>query len=183
MERTVCFIGHRNVPDTEEIREKIRKTVEPLIKDGAIYFLFGTRSNFNNICHSVVTSLQEKYPDIKRIAYTCRHEYAVMKEEKEKLEESFSRDFNRPIKFNDYDGEYDFPAKYTAGKASYVERNQSMIDNSDFCIFYYQDSYLPPIRESNCIFLPSYQPNSGTALAYKYAVRKKKTIMNLFESE
>lgn len=30
-----------------------------------------------------------------------------------------------------------------AGKASFVERNQGMIDNSDFSVFYYKGDYAP----------------------------------------
>ena len=79
MEKKVCFIGHRDVPDTEDLREKIRITVERLItEEGVTYFLFGSRSDFDSICHDVVTELQEKYPTIQRVAYTCRHECATI---------------------------------------------------------------------------------------------------------
>ena len=58
-----------------------------------------------------------------------------------------------------------------------------MIDNSDYCVFYYDESYKPRQRQiSNKnvggIWTSS---NSGTAIAYQYAVRKKKAIINLFE--
>ena len=85
LEKTCCFIGHRNVEDTEELRQKIRETVEKLINDEDVtLFLFGSRSDFDSICHDVVTELQEIYPDIKRIAYTCRHETATMKRIKQR---------------------------------------------------------------------------------------------------
>ena len=74
-----------------------------------------------------------------------------------------------------------FKTKYTSGKASYVERNQAMIEDSDFCIFYYDENYHPEMRKyskKNCSF---YQPKSGTKLAYIYAIRKKKTCINVFE--
>lgn len=72
----------------------------------------------------------------------------------------------------------EFENKNTAGKASYVERNYAMIDDSDYCVFYYDESYLPPLHKyaKRCVF--NYQPNSETKLAYLYAKRKKKEIMN-----
>ena len=57
-----------------------------------------------------------------------------------------------------------------SGKASYILRNQKMIDASDFCVFYYDKNYIP---------LTNKQTNSGTHLAYQYAVKMKKQIINL----
>ena len=67
-----------------------------------------------------------------------------------------------------------------AGKASYVERNQEMINKSDFCVIYYDENYLPPRRKNSRRDLFHYQPKSGTAVAYDYAVKKKKKIINCF---
>ena len=179
-EKTCCFIGHRNVKDTEELRHKILETVEGLINnEGVTLFLFGSRSDFDFICHDVVTELQEYYPDIKRIAYTCRHETATMKEDKAEKERIWSSILKRSVRIKDYDAEYEHATKYTSGKASYVERNQAMIDDSDFCVFYFDENYLPPRRKHGSSFLTDYQPKSGTAIAYAYAKQKKKTILNL----
>ena len=181
-EKTCCFIGHRNVPDTEKLRERIRETVLKLINDeNATLFLFGSRSDFDSICHDVVTELQEVYPNIKRIAYTCRHETATMKEDKAEKERIWSNILKRPVRFRDYDAEYEHPTKYTSGRANYVERNQAMINDSDFCIFYFDETYKPPRRKYGKSYLSDYQPKSGTATAFAYAVRKKKRMYNLFE--
>ena len=64
-----------------------------------------------------------------------------------------------------------------SGKASYVERNQEMIDKSDFCIVYYDESYKPPRRKNSRRDLFDYQPKSGTALALNYAKQRKKNII------
>ena len=178
MEKKVCFIVHRDVPDTEDLREKIRITVERLItEEGVTYFLFGSRSDFDSICHDVVTELQEKNTHIQRVAYTCRHECATMKEDKAEEERIWSSLLKRPVRIKDYDAEYEHPTKYTSGRASYVERNQAMITDSDFCIFYFDETYLPPRRKYGKSYLTDYQPKSGTAVAYKYAVQKKKEII------
>jgi hypothetical protein len=60
-----------------------------------------------------------------------------------------------------------------AGRASYVERNQEMINKSDFCVVYYDENYAPPRRKNSRRDMTDYQPRSGTKIAYDYAVRKK----------
>ena len=65
--------------------------------------------------------------------------------------------------------EVEYKTKWTSGKAQYVERNQAMIDDSDFCIFYYNKNYHPQTKT-----------NSGTKIAYDYALRKNKKVINLF---
>ena len=181
MEKIACFIGHRNAPNSEELQKEIRATVEYLINvEGVALFLFGSRSNFDSLCHDIVTEFQKVYPHIRRIAYTCRHEYAVMKKDKAEKEQILSSLLQRPVNIQDYDGEYEHPTKYTSGRASYVARNQAMINHSDFCIFYFNETYLPPQRKYSNRFLTDYQPKSGAAIAYKYAVQKKKVIINLY---
>ena len=68
-----------------------------------------------------------------------------------------------------------------AGKAVLIERNYEMINKSEFCIVYYNEKYLPPKRKysRNCIF--DYHPKSGTGIAYNYAVKNSKYIVNLFD--
>ena len=77
--KACSFFGHRNTPQTEELKQKVRETVERLIvEEGVDTFLFGSRSKFDELCHMVVTELKEKYPHIQRIAYLCKHETACL---------------------------------------------------------------------------------------------------------
>jgi hypothetical protein len=59
-----------------------------------------------------------------------------------------------------------------------------MIDASDYCIFYYNEAYQPPKRKRANRDLSTYQPKSGTRLAYEYAVQKSKktgkAVINMF---
>ena len=87
------------------------------------YFLFGSRSEFDDLCHQIVTDYQKEYPHIVRVAYTRRSEYAVKKDEKEKMEKSWSSLLKTDVKLKDYDAEVQSEKVYSAGKASYVERN------------------------------------------------------------
>lgn len=66
-----------------------------------------------------------------------------------------------------------------AGRASYVERNQEMINKSDYCIVYYDENYAPPRRKNSKRDLFDYQPKSGTKVAYDYAVKKGNEIINV----
>ena len=70
-----------------------------------------------------------------------------------------------------------------AGKAAYVERNQAMIRASDFCVFYYNNEYLPASRKESKKAITSYQSKSGTGLAFDYAKAHGKTIINLYEED
>ena len=146
-------------------------------------FLFGSRSSFNSMCHQIITDLKEKYPHIKRVSYTCKSETCVLEKEKNKWEELYSTILKKDISLLCFEEEVEHKNKYTANKASYIERNQSMIDSSDFCIFYCEENYLPEIRKFSKNSAGFYQPNSGTKLALNYAKRKKKNIINVKEFE
>ena len=59
----------------------------------------------------------------------------------------------------------EYPEKLlVSGKAVYIQRNQEMIDNSKYCIVYYDEQNATTLRRS------------GTKIALEYAVRKKKEI-------
>ena len=166
--KTCCFFGHRNVSETKSLKIKVYEIMENLILHNKVdTFLMGSKSDFDLLCRKVVSELKEKYTHIKRIYVRAEYEYISSDYEKyllEGCEETY------------------FPKRaINAGKAVYVERNCEMIDKSDYCIVYYKDGYLPPSRKNSRRDLFDYQPKSGTGIAYQYAVRKKKVIINVFE--
>lgn len=75
--------------------------------------------------------------------------------------------------------EIEHKTKYTSGRVSYVERNQAIINDSDYCIFYYDEKYQPEMRKHSKRCVGYYQPKSGAALAHTYAKQKKKIIINV----
>ena len=169
-----CFIGHRKIEQSIELKQRVEEIIKDLIKNkGVNIFLFGNRSEFDDFCHSIVTGLQKNHPQIKRIMYTCRTEYACMKEEKEERERIARAVTKRDITYKDYDGAMMSDRLWLAGKASYVERNQDMINASDYCAFYYNENYQPPKRKYSKRDILEYQPKSGTKLAFEYACQKK----------
>lgn len=174
------FFGHRKIEVTEELKQRTKETIEDLIVNHDVWtFLFGSRSDFDDLCHLLVTELKEKYPDIKRIAYTCQSETCVLESERKEREKSYSQLLKREVHLLGVEEEVEHKNKYTAGRASYVERNHAMIDDSDYCVFYYDENYQPEMRKYAKRNLTTYQPKSGTKLAYDYAKRKKKNIINL----
>lgn len=187
--KVCCFIGHRKIDKSVELTQKVRNVINDLIENkGVNTFLFGSRSEFDDLCHSIITELQKNNPQIKRIMYTCRSEYAVKKEEKKDLEKSWSELLKRNITLKDYDGKMMSDRLWSAGKASYVERNQDMINASDYCVFYYNPQYLPPKRKYSKRDVCEYQPKSGTQIAFDYANQRKNggkdlMIMIIFSTE
>ena len=165
-EHTCCFFGHRKINETEELKNNLYKVIENLIVIEKVdTFLFGSKSQFDRLCLKTVTELKEKHPHIKRVYVRSAFQHIP-----DWYEESL-------LKL--YENTY-YPEQIeNSGRASYVERNQEMINKSKFCVVYYDENYLPPRRKNSRRDLFAYQPKSGTAIAYDYAVKKKKEIINL----
>ena len=159
--KACSFFGYRDTAQTEELKQKVREIVERLIVEEEVdTFLFGSRSKFDELCHMVVTEFQEKYPKIRRVAYLCKHETVSLAgagiELKRKIKELTGRDI--------YVAEYEEIKKSdrvnSAGRASYVERNQWMIDESERVVFFIDGVYQTG--------------KSGTIKSAKYAKMKNK---------
>lgn len=89
-----CFIGHRTINLTQELIQRVKSVIENLILEcGVGVFLFGSRSEFDTLCHSIVAELKEKYPYIKRVAYICQSEGCILQAEKAKLYKVYSSFF------------------------------------------------------------------------------------------
>lgn len=57
------------------------------------------------------------------------------------------------------------------GRAAYVQRNLYMIDNADVCLFY-----------CDCSVKDCAVGKSGARIAYEYAAKRRKEIVNLWHS-
>ncbi len=143
-----CF-GHLTVDITDELRARTSKEIDKMIADGVCIFLFGGRSDFDDLVYDIVSEkkAQDKQLEIKRIF--C----FPLENQLRKPPHWFQR--------KEYEG-YDCPAKdfdwwYTA----IYYRNCAMIDKSDLILFYAEE------RE-----------NSGAYKAYKYAVKTHKRSIN-----
>ena len=155
-ERTCCFFGHREIKETDELKNRVYKVIEKMIVDEkADTFLFGSRSQFDSLCLSIVTMLKEKYTHIKRVY--VRAEFAIISEE------------YKSYLLKSYDDTFYPESIVGAGKAAYIERNFEMIRNSRYCIVYYDD-------------FGTHNRKSGTEIALKYALKQGKEITNCCQS-
>ena len=143
-----CF-GHFNVDITEELRARTSKEIDKAVADGVRIFLFGGRSDFDDLVYDIVTDKKAQAPqfDIKRIF--CFPLYKQL--------------LKPPNWFNkkEYEG-YDCPCKhFDWWYTSIYYRNCAMIDKSDLVLFYAEK-----------------RQNSGAYKAYKYAVKARKSLVN-----
>ena len=162
--KSCSFFGHRDTPQTEKLKQKVRETIERLIVEEKVdTFLFGSRSKFDELCHIVVTELKEKYPHIQRIAYLCKHESGCYVGEGTGLKQRIKKLTGREGYVPEYEDIRKSDRVNSAGRASYVERNQWMIDASNFVIIGLKRSEIQ-------------KGKSGTELAYKYAVKQKVSV-------
>lgn len=163
MDNSVCFIGHRKIERTQELLERLQNILLNLIENGTVNFIFGDHSEFDRLCYESVTKLKENHHGIKRIHFRCNYENA--------------NDYTMRLLTKGYEESICPKGVGNAGKASYVERNQAMIRESDVCVFYYNENYLPDRKEKA---FPDRRQKSGTAIAYCYAKGKNKTVINCF---
>lgn len=152
---TCCFIGHRKVENKDKIEKELFNIVKQLIIDEDIsIFLFGSRSEFNDLCYKVVSELKQVSPNILRIY--VRAEYPIINEE-----------YNQHLL--KYYEETFFPDKIiNAGKSIYIQRNKYLIDNSNVCVFHFIPNNYSKV---------DLKRKSGTKLALDYAKSKKKNII------
>lgn len=151
-ENTCCFFGHRTIQETEKLKTGLCGSIERLIVDENVdTFLFGSKSRFNDLCHELVTTMKEKYPHVKRVYVRAEYPY-ISEHYKNYLLESYEDTY--------------YPERImNSGRAVYVERNCEMIQNSRFCIVYYDKARAPTARKS------------GTEIALDYAIKQKKDII------
>lgn len=151
-ENTCCFFGHRVIHETEELKEQLYVTIERLIVEERVdTFLFGSKSRFDSLCLELVSELKQKYPHVQRIYVRAEYPY-ISEHYKNYLLKSYEDTY--------------YPEKIVnSGRAAYVERNYEMIDNSRFCIVYYDERNAPTTRKS------------GTKIAFEYAVGHGKQLI------
>lgn len=150
--KTCSIIGHRKIIITTLLKLKLEKIFTYLITEHSVTnFLFGSKSQFNDLCYDIITNLKQIYLNVNRIY--IRAEYPKTCDSYEKY----------ILKL--YEQSYYFDENLNSSKLNYIKRNETLINKSDYCIFYYN---------------PENQINSGTRMAYNYALKKHKNIINVF---
>ena len=117
----VTFIGHRDILFGDDLPLRLKELVLTLIDDrGADTFLFGSRSDFDELCLEVVTELQRQRRGIKRVYVRAEYPH-VGKGYEEGL-------------LCSYDATYIPSSGAGAGRAANVERNRHMQDRAGLCV-------------------------------------------------
>lgn len=162
--KTCSFFGHRDCRMDKVEKEKLQCIVENLIINHNVRrFLFGAESNFDRIAYDICLNLKMKYEDINLVYCRAKnpnptHEYT------DRVSEFFDETIYPPSVRN-------------SGKNCYIVRNRYMIDESDYCIFYYQEGRNTSISKEYKTGR-TIQTNSGTKIALEYAKNIGKAIIN-----
>ncbi len=120
-----CFLGHRKINFSERFCDFLKEEIENLIlKENISHFLFGSKSEFNDLCYNIVSDLKNKYPHIERIY--VRAEYPFIDDTYEKY------------LLSKYESSFYPSCVLNSGKACYIKRNYYMIDSSDICVLYFE---------------------------------------------
>ncbi|MBQ3158721.1 MAG: DUF1273 family protein [Clostridia bacterium] len=152
-QKTCCFFGHRFITNEIQVRERLIKVLDKLIQKGYNQFIIGTHGDFDRLALSVCRELRREN-DIKIVVVFT----SVSKIIKNKNSNLSSIDLYQDCETIIYDIENIYY------KNQIMISNQQMIKNSDFVIFY--------VDESKSI--------SGAKTAMKFAIKNKKKIYNLF---
>lgn len=179
--KTCCFIGHRKVNLTQTLYQRIYNVIYDLIKDKKVdTFLFGSRSEFNDYSYKIVNDISKNFSAIQTIAYDCLHEKSFLKKDFNRIKEIYLNN-NIKLDFQTFDKVYLSQKSLNTGKYCYLARNFEMIDDSTYCVFYYDIHYTPPKRKQSKNSVILSQTNSGTQIAYNYAIKQNKIIINVYE--
>ncbi len=151
IEKTCSCFGHSKVDITDELIARVRMEIDKAVADGVRIFLFGGRSDFDDLCYYLVTEKKNAEPrlDIKRVF--C----FPLDKQLRKPPRWFIRKEYEALECPTKDFDYWYTAIYY--------RNVAMIDKSDLILFWVEE------RE-----------NSGAYKTYRYAVKKHKRIVNTF---
>jgi len=145
----ITFIGHGKLSIEESLKAKIAKTIENCIKNGADTFYCGGYGAFDYACAKTVNELKAKYPEVKSF-YITPYITDGVREKLKYIEES---------KF--YDGTIYPELENVPLKFAISKRNESMIDSADIIIAFIDHHF------------------GGAYTSFRYAKRRKKTIINL----
>ena len=114
----ICsFFGHRDVEITDDLIKRTTNEIEAAINDGCRTFYFGGYSDFDSLCHKIVTSIKEAKPDLALNRVYCVSQEKYLRKK--------VRYFNK----EDYDDVIYLMPSFEGWYKSIYYRNCAMIDN------------------------------------------------------
>lgn len=146
----ITFLGHSKLFDSDRLREEVRRTIlQNADKDEKILFYCGGYGDFDTLCASVCRSVKEEIRDCEIIFITPY------------ITEAQQRKTDEQIKLGIYDSSIYPPLESVPPKFAISKRNEWMMNSADLVIAYVEYEY------------------GGAYKTLKYAMRKKKRIVNL----
>ena len=153
MEEKICsFFGHREIIVTEELCATLTAEIEKTVDFGCRTFYFGGFGEFDALCYKIVTEIKEKNAFLN-----LNRVYCV----------PIEKQLRKRVRYFDPAGYEDIiflEPSFGGWYKSIYYRNLAMIDISEYIIFYAEE-----------------RKTSGAYKAFKYAKRKKKRVVNLFD--
>lgn len=149
-----CFTGHRIIApsDRDNIREKIRNTVEELAHNGYTDFRCGGALGFDTLAALEVLRLKETFPSVRLIMYLpCRNQCSKWKLSDIKVYEAIL------AKADDV-----FYSSEFYSRSCMHERNIRLVTGADTCVAYYHEG-----------------SPGGTAFTVNYAKKNDVNVINL----
>ena len=132
MSKTVCFTGHREIPEADYPRlcDRLRDTIEEQFANGATVFRTGGALGFDTIAALSVLSLRQKHPSIRlELILPCPSQTRGWSSADKRLYEQIleQADAHRYVSTG-----------YFAGVLQM--RNRSLVEGADVCIAYLRNS-------------------------------------------
>ena len=152
--KTVCFTGHRHIPEMEypQLEEALTHTIESLIERGAEIFRAGGAVGFDTFAALSVLSLKKKHPHIRlELILPCPTQTRGWEANDQILYEQIlaQADAHRYVSTGYYPGVLQM-------------RNRALVDGSDVCVAYLCNSH-----------------GGGTAFTAAYALKQGLELINL----
>ncbi len=153
--KTVCFTGHRNIQQRNEISDVLRRTILRLIDVGYCYFGAGGALGFDTLAAETILSLRRNFPHIRLIlVLPCRLQtYGWEYGDKIRHEEIKQR-ADKVVYTSD---------EYFSGCMH--RRNRHLVDHSSVCVCYLT------------------QNSGGTFYTVNYAKEKGLQIINIAKTQ
>lgn len=158
--KNVCFTGHRNSPNTPEMRFYIKNLLEGfIVLDGADTFYAGGAKGWDNDCSDIVLEMKKEYPHIKLCLVLPYPENIQTSGWTDSEKEQYRRIVSQA-------SNVELCSEIRMSNSEKI-RNMRLVERADCCV-----CYLNPKRN-----------RSGTYQTYKMAQKKGIEIHNLYDYE
>ncbi len=176
-----CFFGYGLFEYNQFFFDSFRSFVNRLIvRKNVGYFNFGSRSDFDDLAHRVVTLEKRRIPRIARVGFPLNNEIPCLASMKEETLRAWNLLDERITEVKDFDYIVNYKEKLPYGPIANRLRNKIMIENSDIVVFCVGTL---PAPEYDYIDGPRYQTKKDYDFALKYANFLRKEVIIYTGSE